>query len=90
MDSTCNLASLAVEAISKALGVQNTADVLVVTTDAGMNNWVYIASISGKREKYVVRLYNNGGNLKQILYEHHILRLLSYKNLNFLVPKVHL
>jgi hypothetical protein len=55
-------------------------DMTITKTDAGMNNWVYYATLpatsSLEAVTYVVRLYNNGGNEAQVRAEHQVLRAL--------------
>ena len=73
-----DLPNLAIEACRRALGLEEHHAVVVSKTDAGMNNWVYEANIymDGKEQNFIVRLYNNGDNYQQVLYEHQILILL--------------
>lgn len=55
-------------------------------TDGGVNNLVQIAETS-KGDKYVLRIYNNGGNVERVKYEHAILNTLAKKEMSFQTPR---
>lgn len=63
-------------------------DVKFVATNGGVNNLVqYCETSTG--EKYVMRIYNNGGNTKRVRYEHEVLAALDPQRdqLSFQVPQ---
>ena len=72
------------QAVCEVLGptadAEQQHDMTITKTDAGMNNWVYYATLpatsSLEAVTYVVRLYNNGGNEAQVRAEHQVLRAL--------------
>lgn len=57
----------------------------VVPTSGGVNNVVqYVTTNTG--EKYVLRIYNNGGNSRRVKYEHEVLDNLKNAKLSFKIP----
>jgi len=68
------------EVLGPAADAEQQRDMTITKTDAGMNNWVYYATLpatsSLEAVTYVVRLYNNGGNEAQVRAEHQVLRAL--------------
>jgi len=60
-------------------------DIKFVATQGGINNFVKSVEIRGKTE-FVLRIYNNGNDLKRVQFEHYVLQELGKMPLSFKIP----
>ena len=68
-----------------SLFLKNYKDCTIVPTSGGVNNVVqYVTTPTG--DKYILRIYNNGGNTPRVKFEHDVLKGLSGTKLAFSIP----
>ena len=60
------------DAAKKALSYfLNDPEAVITPTQGGVNN--YVLYVDTKGERYVLRMYNNGGETERVRYEHSVL-----------------
>ncbi len=62
----------------------NDPEATITPTSGGVNNYVFYVTTNG--EKYVLRVYNNGGETERVRYEHSVLEQLEIAGLSAGLP----